>query len=89
MAFGASRSDVLKQVFLEGGRLAVLGLVLGVVVSLALTRLMSSLLFEVKPSDPVTLIVAAAVLAIVALAACYIPAHRATRTDPMVALRYE
>jgi predicted permease len=89
MALGASRSDVLKQVFLEGGRLAALGLALGLIAALALTRLMASLLYGVKPSDPVTLGVAAALLAFVALSACYIPARRATRVDPMVALRYE
>jgi putative ABC transport system permease protein len=89
MALGATRADVLKQVFFEGGRLAALGLALGLVASLALSRLMASLLFGVKPTDPLTLAVVAALLAIVALAACYIPARRATRVDPMVALRYE
>lgn len=89
MALGASPTDVLKQVFLEGGRLAALGLALGLIAALALTRLMASLLFGVKPSDPVTLGVAAALLAFVALTACYIPARRATRVDPLVALRYE
>lgn len=89
MALGASPTDVLKQVFLEGGRLAALGLALGLIAALALTRLMASLLFGVKPSDPVTLGVAAALLAFVALTACYIPARRATRVDPVVALRYE
>jgi putative ABC transport system permease protein len=89
MALGASPADVLKQVFLEGGRLAALGLAFGLIAALALTRLMASLLFGVKPGDPVTLGVAAALLAFVALAACYIPARRATRVDPLVALRYE
>ncbi|MFI5094559.1 MAG: ABC transporter permease [Candidatus Acidiferrum sp.] len=89
MALGASPADVLKQVFLEGGRLAALGLALGLVAALTLTRLMASMLFGVKPSDPVTLGLAAAILALVALAACYIPARRATRVDPLVALRYE
>jgi putative ABC transport system permease protein len=89
MALGASSADVLKQVFLEGGRLAALGLALGLIAALALTRLMASLLFAVKPGDPVALGVAAALLAFVALAACYIPARRATRVDPLVALRYE
>jgi predicted permease len=89
MALGASAGDVLRQVLIEGARLAALGLGLGLIAALLLTRLMSSLLFNVNPSDPVSLAAAAALLAIVALAACYIPAHRATRVDPLVALRYE
>jgi putative ABC transport system permease protein len=89
MALGASTSDVLKQVFLVGGRLAALGLGLGLIAALALTRLMASMLYGVKPTDPLSLGVAAALLAVVAFAACYIPARRATRVDPLVALRYE
>jgi putative ABC transport system permease protein len=89
MTFGAKPHDVMKQVLAEGGRLALVGLVLGIVAALVLTRLMTSLLFGVKPGDPVTLGAAAALLAFVALSACYIPARRATRVDPMVALRYE
>ena len=89
MALGAEASDVLRHVFLEGGRLAAAGLALGVASALALTQLMASLLFDVEPRDPATLSAAAAVLAIVALAACYIPARRATRVDPLVALRSE
>jgi predicted permease len=89
MALGASRSDVLKQVILGGGRLAAVGLALGLGAALGLTRLMTSLLYGVAPSDPVALIAAAIVLSMVALAACYLPARRATRVDPMIALRYE
>ncbi len=89
MALGALPRDVLTQVLREGGRLAGLGLALGLIAALGLTRLMSSLLFGVRPGDPLTLGIAAAVLILVALAACYIPARRATRVDPMVALRYE
>jgi predicted permease len=89
MALGASPADILKQVFLEGGRLAALGLGLGLIAALTLTRLMASMLYGVKPSDPLSLGAAAALLAVVALAACYIPARRATRVDPLVALRYE
>ncbi len=89
MALGAMPRDVLKQVLAEGGRLALVGLSLGIVAALALTRLMASLLFAVEPNDPLTLGVAAGLLAFVALAACYLPARRATGVDPMVALRYE
>jgi predicted permease len=89
LALGAGRSNVLRQVFLEGGRLAALGLALGLIAALALGRLMASLLFGVKPADPLTLGVAAALLIFVAFAACYIPARRATRVNPIVALRYE
>ncbi len=89
IALGAMPRDVLKQVLAEGGRLAFFGLSLGTVAALALTRLMAGLLFAVKPNDPLTLGVAAGLLAIVALSACYLPARRATRVDPMVALRYE
>jgi putative ABC transport system permease protein len=88
-ALGASPTDVLKQVFLEGGRLAALGLALGLIAALVLTRLMASLLFGVSPSDPMTLGLVAVILALVALAACYIPARRAARVDPVIALRYE
>jgi putative ABC transport system permease protein len=89
MALGAQKEDVLKLVVGQGMRLAVLGVVVGMVVSMALTRLMSSLLFGVSPRDPLTFTVVAALLAGVALFANYIPARRAAKVDPMVALRYE
>jgi ABC-type antimicrobial peptide transport system permease subunit len=89
MALGATQRDVLKLVLLEGGRLAVAGLAIGLLASLALTRVMASLLFGVKPADPTTFSLVAALLGAVALIACYIPAHRATKVDPLVALRYE
>jgi putative ABC transport system permease protein len=89
MALGASPGEVLKQVFSEAGRLTALGLGLGITASLALTRVMSSLLFDTEPRDPLALGAAAAILASVAVAACYVPARRATRIDPLVALRSE
>jgi putative ABC transport system permease protein len=73
----------------EGARLALAGIAVGVGAALMLTRLISSLLFGVSPSDPITLAAVALLLAVVAMIACYIPARRATRVDPNVALRYE
>jgi predicted permease len=89
MAMGAERSDVLQLVVGQGLKLTAAGLVLGVVVALVLTRQLSSLLFGVSASDPVTFGGVALILLLVALLACYIPARRATRVDPLVALRYE
>jgi putative ABC transport system permease protein len=89
MALGAQTEDVLNQVLWEGGQLAAVGLALGLAGSLAATRLIAMLLFGVKPADPLTFGAVTAILAIVTLAASYIPARRATRVDPMVALRYE
>ncbi|MHB8525973.1 MAG: ABC transporter permease [Candidatus Acidiferrales bacterium] len=89
MALGAQRSDVLRLVVGEGARLALVGLVIGIAASLAATQLISSLLFDVKATDPFTFLVVAVLLSVVALLASYIPARRAMRTDPMVALRYE
>lgn len=89
MALGAERSRVLGMVLNEGLRLALLGVVLGVAAAFGLTRLMTSLLFGVKASDPATFVIVTVALIGVALAACWIPARRATRVDPVVALRYE
>jgi putative ABC transport system permease protein len=89
MALGAQRTDVLRLVLGEGARLAVIGIAVGIVASLAATRLMSSLLFDVQTSDPFTFFMVAALLAAVALLASYIPARRAMRLDPTEALRYE
>ena len=88
-ALGASRGGLLALVIRHGMALALGGLMVGLAGSLALTRLLGSLLFEASPRDPVTLMAVAAVLAGVAFLACYIPARRAASVDPMVALRYE
>ncbi len=89
MALGAERGNVLKLVMGHGFRLTVIGVGLGVVGALAMTRYLSSLLFGVRPTDPLTFIAVSAVLMAVALLASYLPARRATQIDPMVALRYE
>lgn len=89
MALGAGRASVLRMVLREAGKMALLGVGIGLVTAFALTRLMSSILFGVSTHDPLTYLGVAALLMLVALAACYIPARRATRVDPMVALRYE
>ncbi|HET9179245.1 MAG TPA: ABC transporter permease [Terriglobia bacterium] len=89
MALGAEKSDVLKMVVGQGLKLALIGVVIGIAGALALMRFLSSLLYGVKPTDPPTFIAVSAILIAVALAACYIPARRAAKVDPMVALRYE
>jgi putative ABC transport system permease protein len=89
VALGAKRGNVLRLVLGQGVRLAMAGAIAGVVGSLALTRLLKGQLFEIKPTDPATLIGAAVLMLLVALAACYAPARRATRVDPLVALRHE
>lgn len=89
MALGAQKGDVLRMVMGQGARLAFIGVAIGVVTALALTRLLSSLLFSVSASDPLIFICVPVLLILVTLIACYIPAMRAMKVDPMVALRYE
>jgi ABC-type antimicrobial peptide transport system permease subunit len=89
MALGAQRSDVLRVIVGHAARLALLGLGIGVVAAMVVTRWMSSILFDVKPTDRPTFVAVAVVLGSVAILASYVPARRAMRVDPMVALRYE
>jgi predicted permease len=89
MALGGSQSDVLRLVLRQGAGMVIAGLMVGVIAALALTRVMARFLLDVSPSDPLTYMIVALVLSGVALAACWIPARRATKVDPGVALRYE
>jgi predicted permease len=89
MALGAQRNDVLRLILWQGTRLALLGICIGIMGALALTRLMTKLLYGVSATDPLTFAGLALILAAVAIAACCLPARKAMRVDPMVALRYE
>jgi putative ABC transport system permease protein len=89
LALGAGRTSVFRLILGQGLKVVLLGLALGLVSALAMTRVISSLLFGVTPSDPLTFVFVSALLIVVALIACSIPARRATRVDPLVALRNE
>jgi ABC-type antimicrobial peptide transport system permease subunit len=89
LALGAQSRDVVSMVLRQGAKLALVGVCIGVIVALGLARLMTSLLFGVTSHDPLTFAAVATLLILIALLACYIPARRAMKVDPMVALRYE
>jgi ABC-type antimicrobial peptide transport system permease subunit len=89
IALGAKREHVMRKMLMDGMRPAVLGLVVGLAASLAVRRLMRDLLYEIKPLDPMVFTAVAAVLLAVAAVACFVPARRASRLDPMQALRTE
>jgi ABC-type antimicrobial peptide transport system permease subunit len=89
MALGAEQKDVLSMILRDGMRLTFIGLVVGLAGAFALTRVLRSQLYQVATSDPATFAVVAVLLGLVAFFACLIPARRATKVNPMVALRYE
>ncbi len=89
LALGAQRLDVLRMVLKDGARMTLVGVVLGVVGAMGLTRLMASMLFGVKPTDPLTFIAVTSLLCAIAMLACYVPARRAMKVDPMEALRHQ
>jgi putative ABC transport system permease protein len=89
LALGAERRDVLKLVVKQGMRLSLVGVIIGLAAALGVSRALSSLLYGIRPTDPVTYVSVAFVLITATLLACYLPARRATKVDPMVALRFE
>jgi ABC-type antimicrobial peptide transport system permease subunit len=89
MAIGAQSHNVVGLVLTKAIGLVLTGAVVGIAVAVGVTRFLASFLYGVKAGDPITLLAVAALLAVVALAACYIPVRRATRVDPLIALRYE
>jgi putative ABC transport system permease protein len=89
MALGARRVDVVAMIVRQGMTLAVIGSAIGLILAAAAGRLLIVFLLGVSPIDPVAFLAAAALLIVIGLAACFVPARRAARTDPMIALRYE
>jgi putative ABC transport system permease protein len=89
MAIGATAADILKLVLVQGMLPLGIGLAIGLTASVAVNRLLQSMLVQVSPADPITLVVASAVLILSATLGCWIPARRAMRVDPVVALRHE
>jgi len=89
MAMGAQRGDILRIAVSEGVMIVVFGVTAGLAGSFVLTRFLQAMLFDVKPTDPITFAAISGLLATVSLAACFVPARRATRVDPLVALRHE
>ena len=89
LALGAQRGDVVQMVLKQGATMALVGVTIGIAAAFGLTRLMTSLLFGVTARDPLTFGLVAVLLMLVALLACYVPARRAMKVEPLVALRYE
>jgi putative ABC transport system permease protein len=89
VAFGAERGSVLRLIVGDGVRLAFVGIIAGIAAAMALTRLMTDLLYGIRPTDPITFGAVTALLAATSVLACYIPAQRAMKLDPVVALRHE